>query len=131
MNKDLKREGEAPVDFRVALAIAVTLIFWASAFAGIRVGLDGLVQSIKNAPIESTLAIVYMGIFPEALAYASWAYVLSRIPASLAGSYLYLSPVLAIFIAWIWLDEVPAFLSLVGGFLALMGVVIVNVDLNN
>jgi len=89
--------------------------------------LDGLVQNIKNAPIESTLAIIYMGIFPAALAYISWTYVLSRIPASLAGSYLYLSPVLAIFIAWIWLGEVPVFLSLVGGFLALMGVVIVNI----
>jgi len=89
--------------------------------------LKGLFQSIKNAPIESTLAVVYMGVFPAALAYISWAYVLSRIPASLAGSYLYLSPVLAIFIAWIWLGEVPVFLSLVGGLFALIGVIIVNI----
>jgi drug/metabolite transporter (DMT)-like permease len=46
--------------------------------------------------------------------------------ASIAGSYLYLSPILAIFIAWLWLDEIPAFLSLMGGFIALLGVMIVN-----
>jgi len=89
--------------------------------------LGGLFENIKEAPVESTLAIVYMGVFPAALAYVSWAYVLSRIPASVAGSYLYLSPVMAIFIAWIWLREVPTFLSLIGGCLALTGVIIVNV----
>lgn len=87
----------------------------------------GLFQNIKNAPVEATLSIIYLGIFPAALAYATWAYVLSRIPASLAASYLYLSPVLAIFIAWVWLGEIPFFLSLVGGSIALAGVIIVNV----
>jgi drug/metabolite transporter (DMT)-like permease len=87
----------------------------------------GLFQSIKNAPIEATLAVIYLGIFPAALAYVTWAYVLSRIPASLAASYLYLSPILAILIAWIWLGEVPYFLSLIGGSLTLIGVIIVNI----
>jgi len=87
----------------------------------------GLFQNIKNAPIEATLSIIYLGIFPAALAYVTWAYVLSRIPASLAASYLYLSPVLAILIAWVWLGEIPFFLSLVGGSITLAGVIIVNV----
>lgn len=86
-----------------------------------------LFQNIKNAPTEATMAIVYLGIFPAALAYVTWAYVLSRIPASLAASYLYLSPVLAILIAWLWLGEIPFILSLVGGSLTLAGVIIVNV----
>jgi len=38
MSKSSKQE-KISIDFRILMAIAITLIFWASAFAGIRVGL--------------------------------------------------------------------------------------------
>lgn len=73
-----------------------------------------------------TLATIYLGIFPGALGYVSWAYVLSRLPASTAASFLYLVPVVAIGIAWIWLGELPTFLVVVGGAFVLAGVILVN-----
>jgi drug/metabolite transporter (DMT)-like permease len=88
--------------------------------------LPGLAHAVNKSSPHGTLTVVYLGIFPAALAYVAWTYVLSRIPASNAVSFLYINPALAIFVAWLWLGEVPTVLSLLGGFLAISGVVLVN-----
>lgn len=86
----------------------------------------GLLTAVQQAPPDATLAIVYMGIVPGAIGYASWAYVVGRMAASKAASFLYLVPAFAIAIAWLWLGEAPTMLALLGGGLVLLGVVIVN-----
>lgn len=82
--------------------------------------------STIHAPIAPTLAVIYMGLFPGVVAYIAWSYVLSKVPASRAGSYLALIPVAALVISWLWLREVPTPISVMGGAVVFCGVMLVN-----
>jgi drug/metabolite transporter (DMT)-like permease len=102
-----------------------TYAIWAGTFFLV-VFVPGLWDAVRQAPLEATLATVFLGIFPAAIGYILWSYALSRLTASNASSFLYLIPPLAILIGWLWLGEMPAPAALVGGAMALAGVVIVN-----
>lgn len=112
----LARYRAIEVTTYVIWAGTVPLLFWA----------PGLVRQLPAAPLASTLSVIYLGVFPAALAYLTWAYALSRMPASSLMPFLYVSPVLAIFVAWVWLAEVPGPLSLIGGAIAVAGVALVG-----
>jgi drug/metabolite transporter (DMT)-like permease len=87
----------------------------------------GLPQQMQVAPITATLSIVYLGIFPAAIAYLAWSYALARMSASNTSSFLYVIPIFAILLAWPLLNEIPSLLSLVGGVVVIVGVALVNV----
>jgi drug/metabolite transporter (DMT)-like permease len=86
---------------------------------------NGLAEaSVANA--AGLAAVIYLGIVPSLIAYASWAVALSRLPAGRASNFLYCVPPVATRIGFVWLGEVPTPLGIVGGVLALGGVVVVN-----
>lgn len=88
--------------------------------------LPGLIRQFPAAAPAATFAVIYLGIFPAAIAYVLWNYALARMPASLLSSFLYLSPVIAFFIAWVWLGEMPTLLTILGGAIAIVGVILVQ-----
>lgn len=88
--------------------------------------LPGLLGALPHAGSEAVLATVYIGIFPAAIAYALFAYALSKAPVTVVTSFLYTVPVFSFLFSWLLLGEVPRWLTLLGGTIAIAGIVVVN-----
>ncbi|MGW5660525.1 DMT family transporter [Streptomyces sp. NPDC003758] len=83
-----------------------------------------LVHDAARAPASATLNMVYLGVFPTALAFTTWAYALARTTASRMGATTYAVPALVVLMSWLFLQEVPGPVTLAGGALCLAGVAV-------
>lgn len=82
---------------------------------------DGVLIIFVAALTSATYAVVYLGIFPAALAYIAWSYVLNEISASDASLYLYAMPIISSLLGLVILHEYPSYQSICGGMLTLCG----------
>jgi drug/metabolite transporter (DMT)-like permease len=88
--------------------------------------LPSAIAQVPAASTEGLVAAIYLGVVPSLIAYASWTIVLSRMPASRASNFMYCVPPVATAMGFVWLGEEPSAFSLVGGAMALGGVILVN-----
>jgi drug/metabolite transporter (DMT)-like permease len=80
------------------------------------------VHEAGRASASSLLWTGYLGLFPTAVGFVTWAYALTHTSAGRMGSTTYLVPPLALLMGWVMLGEVPPLLTLPGGILCLAGV---------
>ena len=81
-----------------------------------------LVTQVQAAPLNGILGILYLGAIPTSLAFSTWAYALSRVPAGQLGVSTYIVPPLVIVFGLLVFGEIPAVLAIVGGAVSLVGV---------
>jgi len=81
---------------------------------------------VEHASRGALVAVLFLALFPGALAYLLWNQALTRLPVALAASSLFLIPPLTFAAAWVWLGEAPGATSWAGALLALAGVALVQ-----
>lgn len=90
--------------------------------------LPGLAGEIARAPMRVDLAVLILGIFPSALAYLAWAYVLAHTDVSRASMTLYLVPPTAMLMAALVLGERPSLMVIAGAMIVLASVLALKLE---
>lgn len=81
-----------------------------------------LIRQASEASAADLGWVIYLGIFPTAIAFTTYGYALRHMEASSLAVTTYLVPPITIVLGWLFLAEAPAPLAYVGGLLALVGV---------
>ena len=92
------------------------------------VNLPGLSSAVVQAPLPENLAVLVLGIFPSALAYLAWGYVLKHVEVSRASVAMYLIPPVAMMMAATLLGEHITLQVVLGGVIVLASVAAISLE---
>lgn len=110
------------VALRTTDALAATWVGCAAGAVALLPFLPNLVGELADAPGSAVGAAVYLGVFPSAVAFLLWAWVLQRSTAGATASATLAVPAIVVLLAWVLLGELPTPLAILGGVLCLAGV---------
>jgi drug/metabolite transporter (DMT)-like permease len=83
-----------------------------------------LIGELQTASAGAILGAAYLGLFPTAIGFSTWAYALSRVDAGRLSATTYAVPAVSVLLSWLLLSEVPTGYGLIGGATCLVGVAI-------
>src|SRR4051794_34980622 len=108
----LERTSALQVTFLACAVGAIACLPYAPALAG----------DVRAAGTGAVAWTAYLGVFPTAIGFTTWAFALRRTTAGRMGATTYLVPPIAVLMGWLVLGETPPGLALAGGALCLAGV---------
>ena len=83
---------------------------------------------IHDSSLTVNLVIVFMGVFPAALAYLSWSYALAKAKKTAHVTvFSYLIPLISTLLAYVWLHESLSVFTFIGGLIIIAGMILTNV----
>jgi len=85
-----------------------------------------LLHALPHADGTAIGSAVFLGLAPSAAGFVLWAYAMARTDVGRVTVSLYLVPAAAIGISLVWLGEIPGPAELIGGAIALAGVMLAS-----
>lgn len=88
----------------------------------------GVLPALASATAADVGVLIYLSVVPGAIAFVLWSRIVHTMKPALASRFLYFIPVLAMVVAWVWLGEVPAAVTVAGGLVTVAGVALAAVQ---
>lgn len=112
------------VALRTVDALTATWVGCAIGVLALLGWLPSLIREWSAAGTAPVLSLIYLGVFPTAIAFSLWAYALQRSDAGALTSSTLAVPAIVVLASWLVLGEVPTIWAIIGGAVALTGVAI-------
>jgi drug/metabolite transporter (DMT)-like permease len=117
--------GQKPYSGRYGAEAVTTVTFLGGTLGALPFGL-GLPHALVVAPLSRIAALLWLGLAPTFLGYLTWNMAIHRASVSKVSSFIYFSTPIALLIGWLWLGERPGWVTLIGGAIVVIGVVLTN-----
>ena len=87
------------------------------------------IRQIESAPLSHVIAVIFLGVFPSALAYLLWAKALSfAATTSDVTKFMFLTPLLSFVLGYVVISELPGMETWIGGALILSGLALFHIS---
>ena len=108
-------------------ALEVTTYTIITGTIGMLIFLPAAIREIPDSDFTANIIIIFLGIFPAAIAYLAWSYALAKaLKAANVTVFSYLIPFVSVLIAYLWLGETLSIYALLGGLVIIIGMILTN-----
>jgi len=89
-------------------------------------GFSGKYVNPIHFSLDSLYALLYLVVFGSLIAYSAYVFAISKLSPALVSIYAYINPIVAVALGWLLLNEKMNASMLIGTFITLGGVILVN-----
>jgi len=89
-------------------------------------GLTGKYVNLAETGHATWYALIYLVVFGSLIAYSAYVFAISKLPPTLVSVYAYINPIVAVGLGWLLLQEKMNANMILGTFITLTGVYLVN-----